>query len=94
MSPFPTHEVTLKRSKIVATIPEDWHISDTTAAQRYGKGDVSKVNLFLIQRVCLFDGQKLTFDEITDKIKGKDFIQLQGELFGDDEDAEGGEGND
>lgn len=85
---YPINEITLKRSKIKVGVPEDWHVQDTIAAQRYGKGDSGKTNLALVQRTCLFDGAKWTITDIEEKVSGKDWIQLQGELFGDDEDED------
>lgn len=95
---YPTRNHTLSRSKVVVTIPEDWHVSDTQAAQRYGKGDPIKTNDALVQRVCLFNGTKWTIDDIKTKITGRDYSELMGELHSgpDDDDAasgEAGEGN-
>lgn len=86
---YPSRTIALSRSKISVSIPQDWHISDTMAAQRYGKGDPVKTNLALIQRVCLFDGARLSVDQIEEKISGKDWLQLLGEFFSDDEDGVG-----
>lgn len=86
---FPTRDITLERSKITVTIPEDWHISDAQAAQRASKGDGSRMQLLLMQRVCLFNFERWTLTEIEEKIKGKDFMQLLGEFYSDDEDGEG-----
>ncbi|CAA0086888.1 Uncharacterised protein [Starkeya nomas] len=89
---FPTRLHTLSRSKVVVTIPADWHVSDTQASQRYGKGDVVKTQAALLQRVCLFNGEKWPIDDIQTKITGKDYTELLGELYSDEE-AEGAEGN-
>ncbi|MCJ8142970.1 hypothetical protein MKI84_08575 [Ancylobacter sp. A5.8] len=85
---FPTRKHTLTRSKIEVTIPEDWHVSDTQAAQRYGKGDVPKTQMALIQRVCRFNGETWTAADIAEKITGKDYNELIGELYGDDDDED------
>lgn len=91
---FATRAVILPRSKIKVHIPEDFHVSDTSAAQRYGKGDMVKTNLALFQRTCRFsDGEAWTIDQIRDAIKGRDWLFLCNEFYddgtGDDEDAAG-----
>lgn len=95
---FPVRNHTLSRSKIVVGIPSDWLVSDTQAAQRYGKGDPVKTNLALVQRVCTFDGAKWPIADIQSKLTGKDYTELLGEVFGDDDEdaetsSEGTEGN-
>lgn len=91
---FPTREHTLPRSKIVVTIPSDWLVSDTQASQRYGKGDVVKTQISLVQRVCLFNGEKWSISDIEAKITGKDYTELLGEVYGDGDADGAGEGND
>lgn len=78
-------QVTLKRSGIVASIPEDWELADNQHAQRQAKGDGSAFQWYLMQRVCLFDGETWTLPAIKEKIKGKDALQLTGEFFGDED---------
>ena len=93
---FSTREITLPRSKIKVAVPEDFLVSDTSAAQRYGKGDMVKVNLALFQRTCLFNGEKWRIDQISEAIKGRDWLYLCSEFYddgGDDADAEGDAGN-
>lgn len=84
---FATRDVALKRSGVTVSIPEDWHMSDTQAAQRYGAGDSAKTNMALIQRVCLFNGEKWKIADMQDRITGKDWMQLLGEIYGDDDEA-------
>lgn len=90
---YPAREFTLKHCGVVVTIPDDWHVSDTNAAQRYGSGDIGKINLMLAHRVCLFNGQKWSISDIMEKISGKDWLTLQGQLFGGDDDEEDAEKN-
>jgi hypothetical protein len=92
-SKFPTRNFTLKHCGVVVTIPDNWLISDTNAAQRYGSGDIGKVNLMLAHRICLFNGEKWTISRIMDEITGKDWLILQGQLFGDADDDEDQEKN-
>jgi len=87
LTKYKTREITLPRSKIVVSVPEDWHVSDTNASQRYGKGDVPRTNLALAQRVCLFNGAKWTIEDIEEKISGRDWLKLIGELYTDEDDA-------
>lgn len=79
---FSTHDVVLERSQIKVTIPEDWHISDTQAAQRIAAGKAGMMQLALIQRVCLFNGERWTIGQIEEAINGRDYFQLLGEFFG------------
>jgi len=82
---FATHDVVLERSQIKVTIPEDWHISDTQAAQRIAAGKAGMMQLALIQRVCLFNGERWTIGQIEEAINGRDYFQLLGEFFGNEE---------
>lgn len=86
---FPSRDITLTKSGIVVTIPADWLVSDSMAAQRAGKGDASRTNLALIQRVCRFNGEQLTMTDIEERLTGKDWLQLQGEFFGDEDEGNG-----
>lgn len=88
-----TREHKLTRSGIVVTIPDDWTVADTQASQRYGKGDVPKTNVALVQRVCLFDSEKWTINDIQTRIGGKDYNELMGELYGGEDEDESGEGD-
>lgn len=90
---FATRDVVLDRSKTTVTIPEDWHISDTQAAQRIAAGKPGLMQLALMQRVCKFNGQRWTISQIEDAIGGRDYLQLLGEFFGDDEEEEDSQGN-
>lgn len=87
---FATRDVILQRSKIKVTIPEDWHISDTQAAQRLAAGKAGMMQLTLIQRVCLFNGEHWTVGQIEDAINGRDYLQLMGDFFGDEDEEEAG----
>lgn len=84
-----TRDHKLSRSGIVVTLPEDWTVADTQASQRYGKGDAPKTNLALIQRTCLFNGEKWTIDDIQTRLGGRDYMELMGEFYGEDEDSAG-----
>ncbi|MFG1409514.1 hypothetical protein V5G24_00240 [Xanthobacter sp. VTT E-85241] len=89
---FATRVVTLPRSKIKVHIPEDFHVADTSAAQRYGKGDMVKVNLSLFQRTCRFNGGEVwRIDQISEAIKGRDWLFLCNEFYDDGSDDEAGD---
>lgn len=87
-SKYPTKEVFLKRSSVTVTIPQDWTVEDTMKSQAYGKGDPIKTTMALIQNLCRFNGEKWTITDIRDKITGRDFTLIQGEMYSDDEDEE------
>lgn len=80
--------VTLNRSKVVVVFDQDFGVAETIAAQKAAGKNSSLFVLYLAQQVATFDGKKLTMGEIRDKIRGKDYLQLSGELLGDDDDAE------
>ncbi|WP_150215167.1 hypothetical protein [Candidatus Tokpelaia sp.] len=87
---FPTREVVLEKSKIKVTIPDDWTLADSMAAQKAARKDTAKFPLYLAQRICLFNGERRAMAWIEDNIHGKDGLQLIGELFGGDEGQEAG----
>lgn len=89
---FPQRELVLNKSKIKVSVPDDWTLADSNAAQRAARKDTAKFPLYLAQRVCLFDGKRQTMGWIEENIHGKDGLQLIGALFGDDDD-EDSEGN-
>lgn len=89
---FAARDVVLPRSKIKVTLPEDWHISDTQAAQRIAAGKPELLQLALFQRVCLFNGERWTIAQIEENINGRDYFELMGEFFGH-ENEEGEMGN-
>jgi len=82
---YPAREITLERSGIKVSVPDDWAISDTVAAQRAAGKNAEKFQLYLMQRVCRFNGRRQSMDWIEDNIGGKDGLQLAGALFGDQE---------
>ncbi len=86
--------VTLKRSKVTVVFDQDFGVAETIAAQKAAGKNSSLFVLYLAQQVATFDGKKLTMGEIRDKIFGKDYLQLSGELLGDDDDAEEAAGDD
>ena len=43
------------------------------------------MQLALIQRVCLFNGERWTIGQIEEAINGRDYFQLLGEFFGNEE---------
>lgn len=83
--------VTLKRSKIKVAFDQDFPSSDVIAAQKAAGKDSSTFPLYLAQRVCTFDGAKLTLGQINEKVRGKDYLQLVGELLSDGDDADTGD---
>lgn len=86
--------VILKRSKITVVFDQDFGVAETIAAQKAAGKNTSLFVLYLAQQVATFDGQKLTMGAIREKIRGKDYLQLSGELLGDDDDAEEAAGDD
>ena len=93
---FATRAIILPRSKIKVHIPEDFQVADTSAAQRYGKGDMVKVNLALFQRTCRFGegGATWRIDQIQEAVKGRDWLHLCNEFYDDgSDDAGDDEGN-
>jgi hypothetical protein len=84
---------TLKRSQLVVAFDPDFGVAETIAAQKAARKNSALFVLYLAQQIATFDGKKLTVGELREKIKGKDFLQLSGEILGDDEDEEA-EGND
>lgn len=94
MSQTTLKSFTLKRSKIAVTFDPDFGVAETVAAQKASRKNSGLFVLYLAQQIATFDGKKLTVGEIREKIKGADYLQLSGEIFGeDDEEAEeNGEG--
>ncbi len=80
---FATEVITLPRSNICVHVPEDFTVKDITAAQRYSKGDATKVNLFMFARCCRFNGETWTMDRIREAVQGKDWLTLLTKFFDD-----------
>lgn len=96
ISGFPTRMVTLPKSKIRVHIPDDFLVSDTAAAQRYGKGDMVKINRALFARCCRFNGETWRLDQLEERIQGRDWLFLCNEFYDDgstDADGDGASGN-
>jgi len=81
--------IILKRSKITVIFDEDFAVADTIAAQKACGKNSSLFVLYLAQRIATFDGARLTMSEINERVGGKDYLQLAGEMLGDDKDDEG-----
>jgi len=86
---------TLPRSKIEVSFDPDYSIQHVLAAQgaagaaKKGAG-AGGFQLYLIQRICTFNGKSLTVGELQEQVKGADFITLMGKVFaGEDEDEAG-----
>ena len=86
-------EITLRRSKIKVVYDEDFSTPAAIAAQKAAGKNSSMFTLYLAQRIATFDGKVLTMGDIQEKVRGKDFLQLTGEILGDGNDDEGDEGN-
>ena len=78
--------ITLARSGKKVVFDEDYTALDTIAAQKAAGRDTSAFPLYLAQRICLFDGTKMTIGEIRE-LSGRDYLQLVGDLLGDKADA-------
>lgn len=82
----PMKGITLKKSGKSVVFPETYSTREFLAAQKAAGKDSSQVPVFLIQRLCTFDGESWTAGQIQDDLPGPDYIQLIGEIFkGDDE---------
>lgn len=92
MSQTTLKSFTLKRSKIAVAFDPDFGVAETVAAQKASRKNSGMFVLYLAQQIATFDGKKLTVGEIREKIKGADYLQLSGEIFGEDDDAEEAEG--
>lgn len=81
--------IVLKKSRLTVVCDAGYVTADTLAAQRAAGKDARRFSLYLIQRVAFIDGRRWSAQEIEENLPGKDFLQLQGELLGDDADDEG-----
>lgn len=77
----------LKRSKIVVAYDPDYPSKDVIAAQKAAGKDSAAFALYLAQRICTFDGEKLSAGAIREKVRGRDYLQLAGEILSDGDDA-------
>lgn len=75
--------VILNKSRIAVVYDDDYSTDDVIAAQKAAGKESAKFALYLAQRVATFDGKRLTFGEIRDAVRGRDFLQLTGALLGD-----------
>jgi hypothetical protein len=82
--------IILKRSRIVVCYDDDYSTDDVIAAQKAAGKESAKFALYLAQRIATFDGKRLTMGEIRDAVRGRDFLQLTGELLGDGKEPEAG----
>jgi hypothetical protein len=82
-------ELTLNRSKLRVVFDQDYTAVDTIAAQKAAGKDTGAFPLYLAQRICLFDGKKMTIGDIR-QLPGRDYLQLVGELLSDGESEEAG----
>lgn len=78
----------LPKSKMTVVFDADFSTSDVINAQKASGKETGLFVLYLAQSVALFDGKKLTMGEIKEKVRGKDYLKLAGEMLGD-EDAAG-----
>lgn len=83
-----TKSLVLKRTGIAVAFNPDFSIADTIAAQKAAGKDAGAFALYLAQRVCTFNGEVWTVGQIRERLAGRDYLQLTGELLAD-EDSEG-----
>lgn len=84
----PMKSIVLKKSRKAVQLPESYTTRELIAAQKAAGKDTSQVPVFLIQRLCTFDGASLTAGDVLD-LPGQDYAQIVGAIFSDDEDGEG-----
>jgi hypothetical protein len=83
----------LKRSGVTVVYDRMYSAREAIAAQKAAGKDSSAFVVYLAQSIATFDGERLTAGEILERVPGADFLQLTGEILGDDEPAEGEAGN-
>lgn len=88
-----TSETILPQTDVTVTWPKFLKHGYWMRAQRLAKGDSDKATTLYLISVCKFDGDRLTLEEFEEFIPTPDALHLVGEVMGDDEDDEGGEGN-
>jgi hypothetical protein len=79
----------LKRSGITVIYDRLYSARDAMAAQKAASKDASSFVVYLAQAIATFDGKRLTAGEILEQVPGADFLQLTGELLGDEDPGEG-----
>ena len=88
-----TYEKELPQSGVKVQIPEFINHGHWMRAQRQAKGDVPRAQAAFVVATVLFEGEKLTLADVNDGlIDAKDMLFLIGEIFGDDDEVEAGEG--
>lgn len=89
--------VTLDESGVVCTVPKFINHGKWMRAQRIAKRDHAKAQVAFVAETVLFEGEKLNITEVSELLSAGDTLQLIGEVFGGDDEAEGagedGEGN-
>ena len=75
----------LKRSDVTVVYDAGFVAGDTIAAQRAAGKDAHKFGLYLLQRVATFNGAAWSAQEIEERLKGMDYLTLQGAILGGDE---------
>jgi hypothetical protein len=85
--------VVLKRSGITVVYDRLYSARDAMLAQKAAGKDTGAFVVYLAQSIATFDGKRLTAGEILDQVPGADYLQLTGEILGDDEPGEDAAGN-
>ena len=80
--------VTLGESAIDCTVPNFINHGAWMRAQRVAKGDTAKAQAAFICETVLFEGEKLTIADLSELVPAADAMQLIGEIFGKDDDAD------
>lgn len=83
--------VTLNASKRVASFDPNFSTAAALAAQKAAGKSTGDMPLYLMQAVVRFDGESWTAGRIKQELPGRDYLQLVGELFGDDAEDAGGD---
>lgn len=87
-----TYDETLPKSGIKVQIPNFINHGKWMAAQRQAKGDVPRAQAAFIVATVLFEGEALMMADVQEGlIDAKDMLFLIGEVFGDEDDADGEE---
>jgi hypothetical protein len=82
--------ITLPRSKIVVSFDEDYSAADVIHAQKAAGKDLTKFPAYLMQRICTFDGAPLTYGDMMEKLRGRDYLDLVGQVLSNGENDEAG----
>jgi len=73
----------LAKSKVLLEYDADPSVAQVLAAQKAAGKESGLFVLYLAQATATFDGKRWTMGEIRERIRGKDYLALAGEMLGD-----------